>query len=298
MSEERKNYASLITPVVKSVPQDTDYIYKPITCKLEKYIDLKPNVYEIDNQGQIGSCTANATTSALEDILNYKKAGKPLSRLFVYWTTRNLIENRAGQEGASVRDVIRSCKHFGVCDEKNWPYIEKNVDIKPSTESFSLAKNQVITRYEKIDTSKGKEVIINSIKSALNEKLPIVFSMVIGDKFMDLRGPWRKQKYPKINKTDNKQAGGHAMTIIGYDDSARNFLVENSWGKEWGDGGFCGIDYNSLIDGLMEAFIVRQFNGISIISDNTVKVSKEQAGGNFIFGMCRSIRDFFLNIFV
>jgi hypothetical protein len=52
---------------------------------------------------------------------------------------------------------------------------------------------------------------------------------------------------------DGSKVGGHAVVIAGYkrDASAPGggwFLVRNSWGEDWGDGGYCWISYRMVLD--------------------------------------------------
>ena len=54
----------------------------------------------------------------------------------------------------------------------------------------------------------------------------------------------------KTHDWDNKSpsGGGHAVVIIGYDDATQRFLVQNSWGPNWADGGFFGFPYQYFGD--------------------------------------------------
>lgn len=284
---KNKQYVKLLTPISKSVPQDTDHIYKSLKCKLLPSIDLKPDVHEVDNQLTIGSCTANAVTSALELLLKTNGQGRSLSRLFNYWTTRYIIENRPGEEGATVRDAVRSCKHFGVCNEDEWKYDISKVNEMPNANAFGKSLYQKVTKYEVIDENN----LIYDIKSALNENIAVPFSMKIGEKWVDLKGPWRKHNYPAVGRFINKSLGGHAMVIIGYDDEVQKFLIENSWGSNWGDGGFAGLPYETLLKDIYEAFIIKEFCGMINKSDIVLPVNSiEEIGDTCIFD---KIKQFF-----
>ena len=54
------------------------------------------------------------------------------------------------------------------------------------------------------------------------------------------------------------------MLIVGYDDEAQKFLVQNSWGTSWGDGGYCGLPYNMVSEPFFEAWIARSFKGMEV----------------------------------
>lgn len=251
--------------IVASFPDERDFYYQPKEGPFPSQVDLKPDVYEVDNQLSVGSCTANATTSAIELLLKQQKQNpQSLSRLFLYWNTRNVIEDRAGQEGAVLRSAVRSAKRQGVCYESEWPYIESNKDVKPSAQSYQQVEhlNLKTTRYERVEINVlnyDREVILNNLKSVLSDGLPIIWAGVVGSKLYNLTGPWREHNYTSAFSSDNTYIGGHAMLIIGYDDSCQKFLVENSWGSSWGDGGFCGIPYNVIVDDAFEAWVIRGF---------------------------------------
>lgn len=282
-----KNYEALLTPnVVKSFPQETDYIYQPLPDPYLSSLDLKPDVFEVDNQLSVGSCTANAATSVCEDILKKEGEGVSLSRLFNYWISRNIILEQPGVNGSTMRAAVRAIKHFGVCRELLWPYNIPFADTRPSDEAFAEAITRCIQRYEVISTALPDPLpspegltqdewweliytivgnrIVHDIKSSLNEGIPVVFSCALGQQWYSLTGPWQGHIYtvPRENDSVNPIVGGHAMMVIGYDDACQRMLIENSWGSEWGDGGFGGMPYDAFGHSFYEGFVVRGFDGL------------------------------------
>lgn len=270
---------------VGSFPQDTDYVYEPtkpivyydasgnprpleVLPTFAPFVDLKPDVHEVDDQLAVPSCTANAGTSAPEWILKYDHRPLSLSRLFNYWVSRNIINELPGQIGSSVRSAIRAIKHFGVPAETTWPYIPAQVDTRPTEEAFSEASTRVIQRYEIIKPvqlvwwtrEQKRDNLVLQIKSALNEGIPVVFSCNLNDLWYSVSGPWQEHQYT-YPADGHPTVGGHAMVIIGYDDASGRFLIENSWGSQWGDGGFGGMPYDALYNSMREFFIVRCFDG-------------------------------------
>ena len=257
-----------IDNISQSIPDDRDFSYVPTTRPLPKSLDLKPRVHEIEDQGAIGSCTCNSSVSALEML-------KPASysRLFAYWQTRNVVEDRAGQEGASLRDAIRSHYHYGVPLEMLWPYDPAQVNVRPGQDAYTDAFFRKVTRYEAIDcsntgTSDAQDKIRAAIKSALNEGLPVVVATRVGKALYNLKGPWQTHSMPPVEygviRNGNTWIGNHATLIVGYDDSSKNFLVQNSWGADWGDGGFFGYQYWALGTDIMEAWVIRGFQDVLI----------------------------------
>ena len=251
-----------------SIPDDRDFQYIKRPGPFLAQLDLKPDVFEIEDQGSVGSCTCNSSVSACEDLCK-----QDLSRLFPYWMTRNVIENRPGQEGANLRDAIRSLFHYGTPLESIWPYDVSCVNLQPNGEAYTDAEQRKVTRYERVDHTD-----LNAIKSALNEGLPVVFASRVGADIRNPTGPWQSHRmrpaaYGSWFNNGNEWIGNHAMLIIGYDDTIQNpcpgwimhgsFLVQNSWGKGYGDGGFLGYPYQAFLCDAMEAWVIRGFADVN-----------------------------------
>ena len=76
----------------------------------------------VEDQGQLGSCTANALVGALE-FLELKDGAQfvDLSRLFLYYNERVIEGTVDHDSGAFIRDGIKSLAKQGVCTEPEWP---------------------------------------------------------------------------------------------------------------------------------------------------------------------------------
>ena len=63
-------------------------------------------------------------------------------------------------------------------------------------------------------------------------------------------GSDKKIKIRKIAAADPSEEllGGHAVMAVGYEESSRRFLVRNSWGADWGLGGYFTMPYAYLTD--------------------------------------------------
>lgn len=262
----------MLTNLIKSPPDSRDYQYISSVAALPRKVDLRPYVYEIEDQSTIGSCTANATCSALE--LMSKRADKScdLSRLFMYYETR-AMENRVGQEGAALRDALKAANKAGVPLEDIWPYDIGKVDAKPSDESYADALTRMLTRYEAVPLSTlGSDVgywdAINNLKAALTEGLPVVIAMSVNQTIFSVKGPLAAQNYSLRDEAtlkDYPTIGNHAVVLVGYDDDADYFIFQNSWGTSWGDAGYGAIRYGVIGGAIFEAWVVRGFNGIEIV---------------------------------
>ena len=240
---------NILVGVMPDPRDERDYKYKQVarSSQLPKKVDLRKWSGEIENQLDTGSCVANATVSALE--LQAAKEGKnlDLSRLFVYWNVREPYpELRAKDRGSYLRDGFKMVNKYGVPSEDVWEFEKKNVNVKPPQEAYEKAKENKVLEYRRISHRD-----INAIKDALNNGYPVTFSTAVGKKFIYLNGPLKYQKYGPVNNWSNKLIGYHAMTLVGYDDDLKAFIVENSWSEAWGDNGYGVFPYLAMIrDGI------------------------------------------------
>src|SRR5438128_696006 len=114
------------------VPDQRDHVYAApsgVLHKLPAKIDLRPKCPPVYNQGQLGSCTANAIAAAVQfDRMkqNLKPAFAP-SRLFIYYNERAIEGTVDNDSGAMLRDGIKSIAKQGDCAETHWPYPNRKV---------------------------------------------------------------------------------------------------------------------------------------------------------------------------
>jgi len=241
-------------------------VWPPSTFASE--IDLLPNVSEVEDQAEIGSCVANGIVSACEHMAKRHGRSDNLSRLFLYTATLD-FENRLGQEGLVPRDALKVANHYGIPSESAYPYDTSKSAVRPPDDMYLLASKTRVLRYEAVSHWRSvwprfeSQTIIDRIKSALNEGLPVGFAMQVTQSAKDMRGPWREQQYQQEGP-NTPSIGGHWMVIIGYDDRVGKFLVQNSWGPDWGDGGFGGFPYSIVEGGFFEAWVIRNWAGLEI----------------------------------
>jgi C1A family cysteine protease len=98
--------------------------------------DLRSQCPAVYDQGQLGSCTANAIGAAVEfDRLKQKLPDFVPSRLFIYYNER-VIEGTANSDsGAQIRDGIKSVASQGVCPETEWPYDISKFTVAPPAQA-------------------------------------------------------------------------------------------------------------------------------------------------------------------
>ena len=240
-----------LSPLQASPDDDRDYPYVPV-AGYPANCQMRDLVGDIEDQGATGSCTANSTVSACEVLLQRAGNHRHLSRLFNYYVTREL-EGRLGQSGAVLRNAVKQAAKLGLPNEDVWAYNENMVDTAPPPHVYAQAIQHRVLRYERIQNGTDAEVI-RAIKSAISEGFPVVFGMPVTQQWMAMQGG--DMSYRGVSVRD-AAIGAHAMTVIGY--SLSHFVVENSWGKDWGDGGLGYIPCERVSE-FFEAWVIRGFD--------------------------------------
>lgn len=220
-------------------PDQRDRLYAAIAAppkKLPASVDLRPLCSPVENQGQLGSCTANALVGNLEFL--EKKAGRTvtdLSRLFVYYNERVMEGTVSEDAGAMIRDGVKSLVKQGVCPEKQWPYNIAKFAKKPSAACFKAALGHQVISYHRIQS-------LTEMRSCLAEGYPFVFGFTVYESFESTTVARNGQL--NLPKKTEKNLGGHAIMAVGYNEATKRFTIRNSWGTDWGVKGYFTMPYD------------------------------------------------------
>jgi len=206
--------------------------------KLPASVDLRSGCSPVEDQGGLGSCTAQALVGALEFL--QIKAGvsvKDLSRLFVYYNERAREGNILSDSGAMLRTGIKVLKHFGVCQENKWPYNTSKFKLWPTPECYEEGRKHQVIAYQRLTT-------LAEMKACLAMGLPFVFGFSVYASAMTDEAA--KTGIIPIPDDNDSLQGGHAILGVGYDDAKQSLLFRNSWGESWGEKGYGWLPYAFL----------------------------------------------------
>jgi C1A family cysteine protease len=225
------------------IPDNRDLMYgavRKVPAQLPNRVDLRPGCSPVENQAELGSCTANAIAGALEYLMKKDKGTfADMSRLFIYYNERVIEHTVKADSGAMIRDGIKTLAKQGVCTEKSWPYDIAKFATKPPKACYTEALNYQILSYARLNT-------LDEMRACLADGFPFVFGFSVYDSF-------ESQQMSKTGVLDMPQkgenmVGGHAILTVGYDDAAQRLIIRNSWGTDWGMEGYFTMPYGYVTD--------------------------------------------------
>jgi C1A family cysteine protease len=200
------------------------------------YVNLYKNhvkEFDIYDQGGLGSCTANAICSAYQFVTPSHDG----SRLFLYYNERMISNNIDKDTGATLSCGIKSLQIYGLCLESIWPYLEHNIYTKPHKICYSRALKEKDVQYYNLQHN------IHTMKECLLNGFPFVVGIAVFKNFEN-----STTGIIELPNDTDVMIGGHAVLVCGYNDIEKHWIVRNSWGRKWGDNGYCYLPYEYLLD--------------------------------------------------
>lgn len=238
-----------------------DRVYQP---KLESLPPRYPDEIDIGkhlpayarslvlDQGQEGACTGFGLAAVVNFLLwrnnGYRMKGlKTVSPRMLYNMAR-FYDEWPGEDydGSSCRGAMKGWHRHGVCTDKLWPYRNakgKIAFIEPSRGWDTDAAGRPLGAYYRIEKNS-----ISDIQSAIKEVGAIYCSANVHEGwFLDTT------PQPVVIPQTKKKVGGHAFAIVGYTEDG--FIVQNSWGPQWGYHGFAILAYEDWVANGTDAWV-------------------------------------------
>lgn len=219
---------------------ETERPLKLTAVKIPVKFEL-PIQVPIYDQKTLGSCTSNSGCVCYRYEVRERLKDFEPSRLFLYYNTRVLEGTQNEDSGAYIRDVFKSLSKSGLAAEKTWPYDINKFTQQPPTEAFDEGRKHLVTKYAKVKQTRL------DIQSVLLSGACVSFGFTVYESFMSGKWASKTGKMP-IPKKGEEILGGHAVTIIGWDNRRKSFLIQNSWGESWGQNGKFWMPYTFLLD--------------------------------------------------
>jgi hypothetical protein len=217
---------------------------------LPEAVDLSRYFPPVGDQGNMGSCVGWATAYAarayyamqVEHLDNSNPANVPSPG----WIFDIIHLGDDCNGGAYIPDAMDALIG-GSYSLAEFPYTDTACDA-PSAAQRAKAKGFQIEGYELVWDQQNPD--LDKVKGALAKGNPVVIIAALDASFFDLN-PRHKIWHSDASK-DNE--GGHAITLVGYDDRSRTIKFINSWTTSWGDGGYGYMDYDTFAARVYEGY--------------------------------------------
>ncbi len=252
----------LFLPQALSLPDD----YPP-QAEVSGYLTAYTSAGMILDQGNEGACTGFGLTCVI-NYLRWLKAGSLLGKLpktmdsvsprMLYTLARRYDEYEGeNYDGSSCRGALKGWFNNGVCLESYWPYEPEKSN--PARYGFAdNAAQQTLGVYYRVDTKS-----ITDMQAAIAQHRAIFVSAFTHGGWQGLARPGKSAKVSRqINHANlpriafdgrPSQTDGHAFALVGF--NAHGFIVQNSWGTDWGAGGFAVLTYLDWLANGMDAWV-------------------------------------------
>lgn len=228
--------------------------------KLRREVDPRGDLPPVFDQGQLGSCTANATAAAFQydAILDGHDPGL-LSRLWIYYQERSLEgELGQGDTGAMGSDAFKVASRIGVCAETDWPY-----DIATYAGPPPVAAESDESHYKLTKPFHAVEATERAFKAVLSNHQTVAFGFTVFESF-ESDETMKSGIVPMPDPQAEQPLGGHEVLLVGYlHDYPHHALVRNSWGPAVGIGGYFLFPWKLICDPMLSGdwtTIVRTLN--------------------------------------
>ncbi|GIX43523.1 MAG: cysteine protease [Leptospiraceae bacterium] len=255
---------------------------------LPSRVDLSSEMPPVVNQGRQNSCVAFSTGYYTKSYYEYKENrwrydtpiyGGEGEHVFSPAYIYNQI-NGGQDRGSYFHDALNLVVKKGAAPWKYMPYNENDYLTQPSGTAHQIAQKFRAKSFKRIPFDN-----INAIKSELANGNPIIFGMVIDDNFYQLGSDGNYV----FDNPGGKKYGGHAMTLVGYDDNIRSpmgykgaFKLVNSWGTNWGDKGYAWISYKTWLQLRPYVYVLYDEKGNQIQNDPQATVETTVTESTYI----------------
>jgi C1A family cysteine protease len=242
----------------RQAPDERDYHFGAVALALAlpHKVDLSASAFmpPVWDQGQIGSCTAHAASAAfMFDQNKQRLSGFDPSRLELYYAERDLDGDTDADGGSTLRTACKTLASVGVCRADIWAYDEAQLRVKPSEAAYADALLHKAVDYSAVSMD------MNAVKTVLAAGFPVVFGTNVYESFES--GGAAKTGVIVMPQPAEQCLGGHALLLVGYDDTDTDtnhaLKFRNSWGASWGQHGYGQFSWEYFLKYASDLWVIR-----------------------------------------
>lgn len=229
----------------------------PMDTDVRQFLPTYSRAGLVLDQGQEGACTGFGLACVV-NYLRWRKSDLParmesVSPRMLYNFARRYDEY-AGEDydGSSCRGALKGWFNHGVCLESDWPYA--GASSLPRYGYAQRANATTLGVYYRVDRKS-----ITDMQAAIQEVGAVYASAFTHEgwgqvvkRSRALTGHASIAEIPFDGRPS--ESGGHAFALVGFNE--RGFVIQNSWGKAWGAGGFALLSYADWLANAMDAWVV------------------------------------------
>jgi hypothetical protein len=221
---------------------------------LPQAIDLSRYMPAVGDQLNQGSCVGWATAYAARAYYAYQVEHRDITDManipspaFIFNTIHLGTDCTQGSYVPDAMDVLKK----GALSFRDYPYDDTKCPT-PLPPARARAKDFTIESYEMVWNQTDPKASLDTVKGALAKGHPVVVTAALDAEFFNLnprQSIWR-------STPEEANEGGHAFTIVGYDDATGIFKFINSWNTSWGDKGYGRMTYDTFVARVWEGHIM------------------------------------------
>ena len=258
------------TTNAKPDPYDfRDLEYRPVLQPLAPSVhaDRQDAAFQVLTQeGQ--SCTGHAVAATINTVLTRSAQSvsasakvEPVSPYMLYRLARR-YDDLSGEAdiGSQLRAAFKGWLRHGVALDREWNERAEAHKVTPLEADIDLDEPDFLTScrqrplgaYYRVNAYR-----LDDMQSAISELHAIAVSAAVHDGWAKPRFVESgRERYAVIARAaEPEPKGGHAFALVGYNEIG--FLVQNSWGPEWGDHGFAILTYEDWLLSAYDAWVAR-----------------------------------------
>lgn len=201
-------------------------------------------------QGECGSCWTFTSAAVMEGSAKMLYSSDlDIAEQSILDCSRGKSGRKAGScSGGWYGDVFDYYSANNPVPEKNAPYATRDgVCMKRATEPYRIAAWGYVS-------PDGGTPGVDAMKAALCKYGPIAATVKVTDHFQSYTGG----VFDEFAKTSGEADVNHAITIVGWDDAKKSYLIKNSWSTDWGENGYMWIRYGCNNIGYGAAWVVME----------------------------------------
>jgi hypothetical protein len=274
--EVELEYGTFEANVVPDTFDARDLEYRPRLQVLPKQVDCRPDDRYV--MTQVGnSCTGHALAAMVNAVLASQADEIHVSPYMLYALARRYDEFEGEADvGSSLRGALKGWYYHGVLADSQWPSLEMSTEPNLDDDVATLALERPLGAFYRVNTTR-----LDDMQSAISELFGIVASASIHDGWYTpcvvtrAVGGQTQTMHVVTRTAASRAVGGHGFCIVGYNDVG--FLVQNSWGPQWGNNGFATLPYDDWLESGYDAWVARP--GVPSVVSRRVRTKLLSLGG-------------------